>query len=51
MKMLVHNGSLVKCTIIGKYQSCYFSKVQCKSLAVTINNRDYVKKKLHVALK
>ena len=44
--MLVHNGSLVKCTkvIIGKYQSCYFSKVQCKSLDVTITNSDYVKK-------
>ena len=51
--MLVLNGSLVKCTtvIIGKYQSCYFSKVQCKRLAVTISNSDYVNKKPHGALK
>ena len=44
--MLIVNGSLVKCTIVitGKHQSCYFSKVQCKSLAITISNGDYVKK-------
>ena len=44
IKMLVRNGSLVKCTIIEKYKSCYFSEVQCSSLAVTISNSDYVKK-------
>ena len=42
--MLVYNDSLVKYTIIGKYHRCYFNKVQCKSLAVTISNSDYVKK-------
>ena len=44
IKMLAHNGFLVKYTIIEKYQSYYFSKVQCKSLAVTISSSDYVKK-------